>query len=131
MLISEVARLSGVPAKTLRFYESQGLLPSPRRLRNGYRDYSPDVVGRLRFVRSAQGAGLTLAQVRDILDLHDQGLAPCTRVNELLTQRLATVQTQISELAALERRLKALLGRTRGDQSSSTVDVCWILESPA
>ncbi|MEX3657233.1 heavy metal-responsive transcriptional regulator [Mycobacteroides abscessus] len=129
MRIGEVAHLSGVPARTLRFYETQRLLAPPQRLANGYRDYTPDVVGRLRFIRSAQGAGLTLTHVRDVLDLHDRGLAPCARVNELLAQRLAAVQEQISALITLQFTLQTLLGRARNDAPGTDVDVCWILES--
>lgn len=128
MRIGELARRTEIPAKTLRFYESEGLLPEPERQRNGYRDYGSDFEGRLRFIRRAQVAGLTLAQVRDVLDLHDQGLPPCTRVTDLLAERLATVRAQLAELAALETTLEALLDRARHDQPDQPADVCWILE---
>lgn len=60
MLIGEVAEATGVSTKALRFYEDEGLLHEPDRTSGGYRDYRPDVIDRVVFVRQAQAAGLTL-----------------------------------------------------------------------
>ena len=64
MKIGEVAGRSGVPAKTIRFWEDQHLLPAPARTGSGYRDYDPGVLERLAFIRHAQAAGLTLDAIR-------------------------------------------------------------------
>lgn len=69
--IGELAARSGVAPKTLRFYEDSGVIPVPVRKSNGYRDYGPESLARLRFVRSAQSAGLTLREIRDILTTHE------------------------------------------------------------
>jgi len=66
-----VAEATGTTAKTLRFYERQGLLPVAERTPAGYRDYTPATIGRLDFIRRGQAAGLTLAQIRQILDIRD------------------------------------------------------------
>jgi DNA-binding transcriptional MerR regulator len=76
--IGELAEASGMTTKTLRFYEEAGLLPAPERTSGGYRDYDPEVVPRLDFIRRSRAAGLTLAQIRDVLDVRDGGTAPCT-----------------------------------------------------
>jgi MerR family Zn(II)-responsive transcriptional regulator of zntA len=68
MRIGELAEASGTTAKTLRFYEEQGLLPAAERTPAGYRDYTPDAVGRIDFIHRGQAAGLTLAQVRQLRD---------------------------------------------------------------
>lgn len=60
MLIGEVSAATGIDTQTIRFYERQGLLPAPNRASNGYRIYDDTVIGRLRFVRAAQCAGLAL-----------------------------------------------------------------------
>ena len=80
MRIGEIARRAEVPAKTIRFWEEQGLLPPPRRTAAGYRDYDLAVLSRLAFVRHAQAAGLTLAAIGQVLEIRDGGLPPCTHV---------------------------------------------------
>ena len=64
MKIGEAAGRSGVPAKTIRFWEDQHLLPAPARTTAGYRDYDPAILERLAFIRHAQAAGLTLDAIR-------------------------------------------------------------------
>ncbi len=66
MLIGELADAGGVHSQTLRFYERKGLLPQPGRGANGYRVYDESTLTRLHFIKVAQGAGLTLAQIRSI-----------------------------------------------------------------
>ena len=68
MRIGELAEAAGTTTKTLRFYEEQGLLPPAERTPAGYRDYTPDAVSRIDFVHRGQAAGLTLAQIKQILD---------------------------------------------------------------
>ena len=108
MRIGELAEASGTTAKTLRFYEEQGLLPAAERTPAGYRDYTPDAVGRIDFIHRGQAAGLTLAQVRQILDIRDDGQAPCGHVQELLDSRLADLDEQISQLVALRETITQL-----------------------
>ena len=76
MRIGELAERAGTTAKTLRFYEEQGLLPPAERTPSGYRDYAPETAARIDFVHRGQAAGLTLAQIRQILDIRDDGAAP-------------------------------------------------------
>ncbi len=101
MLIGELAKASGTTTKTLRFYEEAGLLPAAERTPGGYRDYSPDVLPRLDFIRRGRAAGLSLAQIRDVLDIRDAGSAPCHHVRQLLDRRLSELDRQIADLQAL------------------------------
>ncbi|MCW4386538.1 heavy metal-responsive transcriptional regulator [Salinibacterium sp. SYSU T00001] len=101
MRIGEAAAAAGMTAKTLRFYEVRGLLPEAKRSANGYRDYSLETTARLDFIRRSRIAGLTLAQIRDILRIRDAGQAPCTHVRDLLAQQLTNLDRQIAELLAL------------------------------
>ncbi len=64
MQIGELAKLTNTSTKTIRFYEDSGLLPAPARSASGYRDYGPEIVDRLWFIRRGQAAGLTLQKVR-------------------------------------------------------------------
>ncbi|MEO7006760.1 MAG: heavy metal-responsive transcriptional regulator [Terrimesophilobacter sp.] len=101
MRIGEAAAASGMSTKTLRFYEDRGLLPAARRAPNGYRDYGDETVTRLDFIHRGRNAGLTLAQIGDILRVRDAGQAPCIHVRDLLARQLRGIDRQISELVAL------------------------------
>lgn len=108
MRIGEVAAAVGATTKTLRFYEQAGLLQPAERTPAGYRRYAPDVVERVRFVRRGQAAGLTLAEIRTILEIRDAGDAPCGHVERLLADRLEDIDRQIAELHRLRDTLAAL-----------------------
>ena len=81
MRIGELAHHTGVSAKTLRFYEARRLLPDPGRTAAGQRDYPPEAVARVRFIKRAQAAGLTLAQIATVLAARTsaQGARPSSR----------------------------------------------------
>ena len=101
MRIGQLAEATGTTTKTLRFYAESGLLPPAERLASGYRDYAEDAVGRVGFIHRGQAAGLTLAQIRQILDIRDGGQAPCEHVRDLLDVRLAEIEQQIAQLSVL------------------------------
>ncbi|MGD9796350.1 MAG: heavy metal-responsive transcriptional regulator, partial [Acidimicrobiia bacterium] len=129
----EIADAVGLPARTIRFYERRGLLPEPHRAPNGYRVYDDTTLARLRFIRTAQTAGLTLAEIASVIGVRDRGIAPCAHVEELLTDKLDEVRTRRRELAVLERELETLIERsTRLDPADCTAgDICHILNANA
>jgi DNA-binding transcriptional MerR regulator len=118
--IGELAEAAGTTAKTLRFYEEQGLLPPAERTAAGYRDYAPEAVARIDFVHRGQAAGLTLAQIKQILDIRDHGQAPCEHVRDLLDTRLADIEQQIAQLSALRDTIAAL----RDEASDPEPETC-------
>ncbi|MBE1539723.1 heavy metal-responsive transcriptional regulator [Micrococcus luteus] len=87
--------------KALRFYEQHGLLPPVHRGPNGYRDYPPEALARLQFIRRSKAAGLSLAEIRNILQIRDAGQAPCAHVAAQLAQQLTDLDQHIAELTAL------------------------------
>ena len=101
MRIGELAAITRTTTKTLRFYEDSGLLPPAGRTGGGYRDYDQDAVSRLDFIRRGRAAGLTLAQIREVLQIRDAGAAPCGHVHDLLEERLADLDHQLADLQAL------------------------------
>ena len=113
MLIGELAGRSGISAKTLRYYESIGVLGTPERTAAGYRDYDDDSLDRLAFIRSAQAAGFTLAEIRDVMALRDRGIAPCTHVAGLIDHKVAAVERQLTDLQTLHGELERLRARAR------------------
>jgi DNA-binding transcriptional MerR regulator len=108
MRISELARASGTTPKTLRFYEDSGLLQRASRTPSGYRDFDPDAIDRLDFIRRGQAAGLTLAQVKQVLQIRDGGQPPCEHVRHLLATRLTDLDRQIAQLHALRETIAQL-----------------------
>lgn len=132
MLIGALADTAGLTSQTIRFYERKGLLPDAVRGVNGYRTYDESALARLRFISAAQAAGLTLAEIRSIIDLRDDGTAPCTHVAALLDTRLRDVQARIRRLAALQTDLEALLERSHrlNPADCATDGICHVL-SPA
>lgn len=120
MRIGELAEAADTTAKTLRFYEEQGLLPPAERTSAGYRDYTPESIARIDFIHRGQAAGLTLAQIRQILDIRDHGQAPCGHVRELLDARLADIEQQIADLATLRDNIAAL----RDDAARPEPETC-------
>ena len=129
MLIGELGEAVGLPSQTIRFYERQGLLPEPSRAANGYRTYDEASITRVDFIRAAQAAGLTLGEIRSIVDLRDDGHVPCTHVSGLLETKLADVRRRMRELAMLATELEQLLDRSqRLDPADCTdADICHIL----
>ena len=107
MLIGELADPQWHPPKTIRYYESIGLLDLPARTASGYRAYEPDASGRLGFIRAAQAAGLTLGEIRRVVALRDPGETPCAHVLSLLTARQAQIDRRIAELPRGRRRTSA------------------------
>lgn len=129
MRIGELASAGGLSTKAIRFYEQEGLLPAPPRTSGGYRDYPPQAVTRLAFIRDAQSAGLTLAEIRGVLALRDSGEAPCTHVGELIEQHLADIEQRLAELRKTRTALRDLARRAADtDPSTCTdADICSIL----
>ncbi|MGH2521338.1 MAG: heavy metal-responsive transcriptional regulator [Anaerolineales bacterium] len=108
MLIHELADHTGVSTKTIRYYESIGLMPRPRRRANNYRQYTPADAERLRFIAGARKLGFTLSDIAEILAARDGGVAPCDRVLDTFDQRLAEIDRRITDLLALREALAEL-----------------------
>ena len=108
MLIHELAQQTGVPTKTIRYYEGVGLLPPPARQANNYRQYTEADVERLRFIASARSLGLSLDDIAKILAIRDAGIAPCDHVLARLQARLADIDRLIADMLALRGTLREL-----------------------
>lgn len=109
MLAGAVARALDVGIQTLHYYEREGLIPAPPRSAAGYRIYPPGLVERLRFIRKAQAFGLPLADIREVLELAEQGTCPCGHVQAVFAQKLSEVDRRLRELREFRRELVALV----------------------
>lgn len=97
------------------------------RLPNGYRLYDEDAAATLRFLRRAQSFGITLREIKQLIDLTRHGRKPCEHARKLVTQHLAGVETQIRELEVLRKELRSVLRRADNCQASEG-QLCPIIE---
>ncbi len=108
MRIKELAQQAYVSDTAVRYYESSGILPPPRRLPNGYRDYDQSDVERLKLVAGARSLDFSLDDIAEILALRDRREAPCRTVLDMLAQKADEIQQRIIELQQLEKQLRDL-----------------------
>lgn len=108
--IGDVATASGLAVKTIRYYEEIGLLtPTVDRSRTGYRLFNQDVLNRLAFIKRAQSLGLSLQEIHQILNVHDQGQLPCGEVKQHLLSKVDAINQQIAQLEMLKSELQGIL----------------------
>lgn len=107
MNISQFSKAHGVSTDTVRYYEKQGILSTPLRQDNGYRHYTPAHAELLRFVRSAQALGFSLAEIRTILPQLAEGSFGRSGMEQVLQRKMAQIDGHIRQLQTLKRELKA------------------------
>jgi DNA-binding transcriptional MerR regulator len=105
---AEFARLAGVSTDTLRHYERKKLL-KPQRSRNGYREYTTQMLDRVRLIRRAISVGFTIDELSAILKARDKGDAPCQQVHKMAQAKLAEVERQLRELTAVRDDLRSII----------------------
>jgi len=106
--IGDLARRTQCPAETIRYYEREGLLPTPSRTAGNYRVYGPEHIERLSFIRNCRSLDMTLEEIRHLLRLRDLPQKNCDAAHALLDEHIAHVSTRLVELKLLDRQLKAL-----------------------
>ncbi|MBB3235784.1 Cu(I)-responsive transcriptional regulator [Phyllobacterium endophyticum] len=124
MNIGNASGKSGLPAKTIRYYEDIGLL-KPERSENGYRDYSMSDVHKLRFLQRARGLGFSVEECRQLLALYEDKSRASADVKSIARSKLQEIDRKIIELRELQETLKHLVAHCHGDQRPD----CPILES--
>jgi Cu(I)-responsive transcriptional regulator len=114
MNIGEAAEASGLPAKTIRYYEQIGLLVAPRAA-NAYRSYGEREVHKLRFVARARGLGFSIEECRSLLSLYEDEQRASADVKQLAEQHMRELDQKIAELQGLRDTLATLIGCCHGD----------------
>jgi MerR family copper efflux transcriptional regulator len=108
LTISRLARRSGVPPKTLRYWESLGLLPRAARTHTGYRLFDSEALRYIAFVRKSKSIGLTLAEMREVLRLARSGRCPCSKVVAWTEGKTKSLEEEVRSLSLLLHRLKRI-----------------------
>ena len=127
MNIGEAARRSGLPAKTIRYYEETGLIAPAARAENGYRDYTETDVHKMRFVRHARGLGFSVEVCSQLLGLYEDKGRKSADVKAIAQEHLSEVDDKIKELQELRSTLSHLVDHCHGDNKPD----CPILEGIA
>lgn len=126
MLIGQLSDRSGVKLETIRYYERTGLLPPPPRAPSGYRQYRPDHLRRLVFLRRSRQLGFSIKEVQDLLNLASQPDRVCKDVTHLAAAHVASVKAKVRELRRLQRALEKLVCACPG---KVRIADCGILEA--
>ena len=108
MQIKELSDNTGLQDKTIRYYEEVGVLPPPKRLPNGYRDYGEADVERARFVAGLRRLDFSLDDISEILAMRDRSEAPCRVVLSLMAEKADEISQRIVELSRLGKNLRQL-----------------------
>ncbi len=115
MNIGEAAALSGLPAKTIRYYEEAGLVTPAARGNNGYRRYSEQDIHRLRFLQRARSLGFSIQECRELLSLYEDKSRASADVKAIARQHLQDIERKITELESLRDLLGELVAKCHGD----------------
>jgi MerR family mercuric resistance operon transcriptional regulator len=126
----ELAALSGCNIETVRFYERLGLLPPPPRTAGGHRDYAPEHLKRLTFIRRSRELGFTLDTVRSLLSLVDGSDWTCAEVRAMTLEHLADVRRKMADLERLARILDDMAAQCEGGAVPECPVIDVLLQDP-
>ena len=114
--IGAVARRSGVPPKTIRYYESVGLLAPPERMANGYRSYSQTEMHTLQFIKRARSLGFSVEEVRTLLDLWRDRSRRSKTVKAIAARHLQVLDQKMEDLKTMHKSIADMMARCSGDE---------------
>jgi MerR family copper efflux transcriptional regulator len=131
LTIGQLAKAGRVGVETIRFYEREGLIAEPPRLRSGYRQYPASAVRRVRFIRRAKQVGFTLSEIQELLSLRVSGERTCAHVRDLTRVKVADIERRILELERMAAGLKRLSRACRGRGPTSDCPLLDALDQEA
>ncbi|MEM9923654.1 MAG: heavy metal-responsive transcriptional regulator [Cyanobacteria bacterium P01_D01_bin.50] len=124
LLIGKVEKLSGVPIRTIRYYESIGLIKSAGRTEGGFRQFYQDILTRLSFIKRAQSLGLSLQEIGNILKVYDAGKSPCDEIQQKLEDKISEIEKQIEDLQKLQGNLMVVLSQWKSLSNKQNDTIC-------
>jgi Hg(II)-responsive transcriptional regulator len=131
MTIGQVAQRAGVGVETVRFYERRGLLARPLRPSSGFRQYSPDTVDRIVFIRRAKELGFQLREIKELLLLRVRSGANCGTVKRRAEHKLEEIESKIADLRRMKRTLTQLVAACERRTSTAECPVLGTLAKRA
>jgi MerR family copper efflux transcriptional regulator len=109
LTVGRLAKKAGVNLQTVRYYEKRRLIPPPKRTASGYRQYSPDMVRRILFIKRAQELGFSLREIHELLSLRRMSSNTCSQVRQRTEEKINEIEKKIDSL----KRVKAALSRLK------------------
>lgn len=129
LTIGELAARTGMTPDALRYYERLRVIAPVRRTAAGYRVYTGETIERLRFIKQAQLHGLTLAEIRELLQVDTRvGVGRCRRVQKLLQRKLVELDTRLTQLQEFRRSLEGYLAQCNRTLADSPEAECPVVE---
>lgn len=116
MKINELSKQSGIHLETIRYYEKMGLMPEPKRLANGYRDYDEASLKQLKFIKTCRVLDFSLADIKFFNEMKTHQSQHC-EVDSMLAKHLVSVEEKIAELTEIKHFLQSLI--TEGDHQAA------------
>jgi MerR family mercuric resistance operon transcriptional regulator len=123
--IGQLAKETGTNIETIRYYERRGLIAEPPRRESGYREFSPEYVKRIRFIKRAQALGFTLKEISGLLALADKSPA-CKDIRTFAEEKVKDIEARIHDLEKIKNVLHDLIKQCLSNKSPSG---CPIIES--
>ena len=127
--IGQVARRAGMGIDTIRYYERRGLIAEPARKASGYRQYTEEVIARLRFVRRAKELGFSLDEIKELLSLKLDPALNSSKVKQHAEAKIADIEEKVHTLQRMKRALKKLSAACSGRGSTSECPILDVLDS--
>lgn len=128
--IGQLAKAAEVGVETVRFYEREGLLAPPPRKRSGYRQYPPEAIARVRFIRRAKDLGFTLKEILELLELRIDPDRSCADVRALAKAKIADVDVKLADLVRIKSALETLARACRGKGPTSECPILDAIVAP-
>ncbi len=126
LTIGQLAKRAGVGIETIRFYEREGVIEPPARRESGYREFGPDAVARLRFIRRAQELGFSLKEIVELLALKTDTKRDCSGVKRRAMAKIEAVERKLRDLRRIRTQLLTL---TAACDESRPIQECPILRA--
>jgi len=125
--IGDIAKRFGLNPRTIRYYETIGILPKAERTESGYRIYTDETIARLEFILKAKKLDLTLNEIKEIINLYEKGEIPCECTKAIIRSKINDIDENISNLTELKTRLTNLLKLKR--HNIPIKSICPIIEN--
>lgn len=129
MLIGELAERAKVSIQTIRYYERRELIRKPPRRSGGFREFSPEYIDRIRFIKRAQELGFTLREIKDLLSLRLDPETTCAEVKGEAKEKLLEVEEKIQDLQRIRQALTHLVDACEGNGPTSECPILEAIES--
>jgi len=128
LTIGKVAKQAGLGVETIRFYERIGLLEEPPRNDSGYRQYLPDAVMKLRFIKKAKRLGFSLQEIGELFALRQKEDASCDDIRVQAEEKIKNIEEKIRDLSRMKEALAELTCQCSGDGPVSECPILAALE---